>query len=131
MVALTGLVFACAGQQKPRGPAGPVPATPPPSVREVPRPLEVPKDQGLIRIQCEPPDAVVVVDGVTRGVAADFSGERVLHLPAGTHRIELRKEGYATYRTEVYVAAEVLETIPVTLRRLPATAASSSEEPSP
>lgn len=81
---------------------------------------------GAIRTECEPSDAEVVVDGTTRGLASDFSGHALLHLEPGTHRIELRKEGYATYRAEVYVSAEVIETIPIKLRRLSAVAADAA-----
>lgn len=92
------------------------------------QPVAPDTQRGRIRFECEPSDAMVIVDGVTRGRAGDFSGPRFLTLEPGTHRIELRKNGYATYRTEVFVAAEVLETIPVRLRRLPAQVAQPDEE---
>ncbi len=77
-------------------------------------------DYGRLRLRCEPPNAEVLVNGVTQGLASDFAAPRSLKLEPGLHRIEVRKAGYATFRAEVVVAPEVLETVPVTLRRLPA-----------
>ncbi|MCC7488065.1 MAG: PEGA domain-containing protein [Gammaproteobacteria bacterium] len=51
---------------------------------------------GVVRVESEPPDAEVLVDGVARGPAG-----QELQLLAVPHRIELRKAGYASYVTEV------------------------------
>lgn len=83
---------------------------------------------GAVRFQCDPMDAEVVVDGVTRGVASDYAPPAFIELSPGAHRIELRKAGFATFRTEVYVSEEVLETIPVSLHPLPAENAAGPEE---
>ncbi len=55
-----------------------------------------------------PPDAEVVLDGVLRGQAAAFTGERYLAAGPGTHRLELRKPGYEPYLRDVYVPNALL-----------------------
>ena len=95
-------------------------------------PLEAPArldpDRGALRFRADPPDAEIVVNGVTQGLASDFSAPRSLVLPPGPHRIEVRKVGYATLRVEVVVAPEVLETIPITLQPLRALPADANDE---
>ncbi len=66
---------------------------------------------GSIAIRVQPPDAVVVVDGTEWRGAADDDGEVLIQVPAGRHRIELRRDGYDTYTTEVNVRGG--ETTPV------------------
>ncbi len=55
-----------------------------------------------------PPDAEVILDGIARGKAAEFAGERRLEAESGTHRLELRKPGYETYARDVYVSNALL-----------------------
>lgn len=62
---------------------------------------------GLI-FHVNPPDATVVLDGVVQGKASDFPEERYLKVESGTHRLELRKEGYETFSREVYVSNSLL-----------------------
>lgn len=62
---------------------------------------------GLIFL-VNPPDATVVLDGVVQGKASDFPEQRYLKVESGTHRLELRKEGYRTYSREVYVSNSLL-----------------------
>lgn len=76
--------------------------------------------RGRIRISVTPLEAEIGIDGVTQGLASDFIAPASIDLDPGTHRIEVRLVGFETYRAEVYVAADVTETIPVKLRRLPA-----------
>jgi formylglycine-generating enzyme required for sulfatase activity len=51
---------------------------------------------GTVVVAAQPADAELLVDGVSRGAAA-----QTLELPARAHRIEIRKPGYAAYRTEI------------------------------
>jgi formylglycine-generating enzyme required for sulfatase activity len=51
---------------------------------------------GEVRVQGEPADAVLYVDGASRGPA-----NQVLSLPAAPHAIEVRKAGLAPFRTTV------------------------------
>ncbi len=51
---------------------------------------------GIIRIDARPADATVLVNGQPRGTAS-----QVLTLPATPQQLEVRKEGYASYRTTI------------------------------
>lgn len=68
---------------------------------------------GLI-FSVNPPDAEVVLDGVSQGMASEFSEERYLKVEGGPHRLELRKAGYETYSRTLYVTNSLLR-IEVTL----------------
>ncbi len=68
---------------------------------------------GLI-FTVNPPDAEVVLDGVSQGMASEFTEERYLKVESGPHRLELRKAGYETYSRTVYVSSSLLR-IEVTL----------------
>lgn len=62
---------------------------------------------GLI-FAVNPPDAEVVLDGVSQGKASDFTDERYLKVESGPHRLELRKAGYGTYSRTIYVSNSLL-----------------------
>ncbi len=62
---------------------------------------------GLI-FAVNPPDAEVVLDGVSQGKASDFTEERYLKVESGPHRLELRKEGFETYTRTIYVSNSLL-----------------------
>ncbi len=63
-------------------------------------------DTGAVRLQVEPDQAQVFVDGYYAGIADDFNGRsQRLRLPAGRHEIVLKFEGYRTHRIKVYVPA--------------------------
>src|SRR4030066_1728404 len=49
-----------------------------------------------------PPDAEIVLDGVSQGKASDFTEERYLKVESGTHRLGLRKGGDDTYSRTGY-----------------------------
>ncbi|NNG47806.1 MAG: PEGA domain-containing protein [Deltaproteobacteria bacterium] len=68
---------------------------------------------GLI-FKVNPPDAEVILDGVSQGVASEFTEERFLKVESGPHRLELRKAGYETYSRTVYVSNSLMR-IEVTL----------------
>lgn len=59
-----------------------------------------------VRIQGEPADAEVWVNGVSRGKAPVS-----LQLPASRHRIEVRKEGYSPYVADVALAPGIGRTL--------------------
>ncbi|MGZ8440234.1 MAG: PEGA domain-containing protein [Candidatus Deferrimicrobiaceae bacterium] len=65
-------------------------------------------DVGGLVFAVNPPDAEVVLDGVSQGKASDFTEERYLKVESGTHRLELRKAGYDTYSRTVYVSNSLL-----------------------
>ncbi|MCC7010410.1 MAG: PEGA domain-containing protein [Acidobacteria bacterium] len=59
---------------------------------------------GSVRLRMNPRHAKVYVDGALVGMVDDFDGLRDhLEVDAGRHEIEVRAEGYETYRTEVVV----------------------------
>jgi len=61
-------------------------------------------DTGAVRLQVEPDDARVFVDGYYAGIADDFNGgSQRLRLPGGRYEIVLKLEGYRTHRIEAYV----------------------------
>lgn len=95
---------------EPMGRPRPDEGMPPP--RPIDRGARAPRDLGEARaagygqlaLRWQPADAVVLVDG--ERWQASTPGERlVIQLPAGTHRIEIRKDGFVTYQTEVDVRA--------------------------
>lgn len=65
-------------------------------------------NEGGLVFNVNPPDAEVLLDGAVQGAASDFPQERYLKVSPGTHRLEIRKEGYETYSREIYVANTLL-----------------------
>lgn len=65
---------------------------------------------GALIIRVQPADAEIVIDGERwRGPEGD---ERlVIQVPEGMHRVEVRKDGFATFSTEVEVRQD--ETVPL------------------
>ena len=63
--------------------------------REILR-LDLSANLGVVRIESWPADASIYVNGARRG-----QGTQVLTLPAMPQAIEIRKDGYATFRTTV------------------------------
>ena len=75
-------------------------------------------NEGLLKIVCDPSSAEVFVDGISMGEANRYDGKPgYIKLESGTHKIEIKKEGYVPYIRDVY-ASKSLQTIEVTLRRL-------------
>jgi hypothetical protein len=61
---------------------------------------------GEIRFDVQPREAQVFVDGTLKGTIGDFYHSLVgLSLPAGSHHVELRAQGYETVRADVKVVA--------------------------
>ncbi|HBO70026.1 MAG TPA: hypothetical protein DD658_07795 [Deltaproteobacteria bacterium] len=73
-------------------------------------------NEGGLVFRVNPPDADVVLDGVVQGKASDFPEERYLKVASGTHRLELRMEGFESWSREVYVSNSLLR-IEVSLSR--------------
>ena len=71
-----------------------------------------------LTITCMPDSADVYVNDKYMGNVAGLRS-RPLALPAGTHRIELRLEGYFSHFAEVTVARGVQQKLDVTLRKEP------------
>jgi len=82
------------------------PAAPPPSAERRPGP-QPPQpsgrsDFGAIAIRVQPRDAVVMIDGERWETPPD-NDRLVVQLPAGQHRVEIRKDGFGTYASTVDV----------------------------
>lgn len=60
---------------------------------------------GSIRLKVKPVETEVYLNGYYAGIVDDFDGVfQRLYVPAGGHHIELRLDGYESYRRDVYVA---------------------------
>jgi hypothetical protein len=71
---------------------------------------------GAISIRVQPADAEVLLDG-ERWDGPDSDEALVVQLSPGTHRIEVRKEGYRSYSAEVNVSAGQTSPLNVSLSR--------------
>jgi hypothetical protein len=61
--------------------------------------------EGYLRLEVEPDDAQVFVDGLYAGIVSDFRRSGGRTLDAGPHRIEFRAEGYDTQSVELRIRA--------------------------
>lgn len=58
---------------------------------------------GALAFDVEPDDAVIYVDGRAIGEAGDFDGEdKVLEIPSGRHKIEIKAEGCRPFYQDIY-----------------------------
>jgi PEGA domain len=74
---------------------------------------------GSIRLKVNPSSAQVYVDGALVGTADGFDGlSDHLELDGGKHTIELRAEGYETYRGEIDVKVGKTLTERVSLKKI-------------
>jgi hypothetical protein len=74
---------------------------------------------GSIRLKVNPSTAQVYIDGALAGTVDDFNGlTDHLELDGGRHAIELRAEGYETYRGEIDVKAGKTLTERISLKKL-------------
>ena len=90
-------------------------ATPPFRPGGGPRP-ESAEGAGTLSIRVQPADAEVLIDGERwQGPAADQ--QLVLEVVAGVHRIEVRREGYRPYSSDVDVRAGETERLNISLSR--------------
>ena len=94
--------------------AAPAPEQRLPSGR--PRGGEAPGDFGTLAIRVQPRDATVLVDG-EEWSAPEGSGPMSIDLGAGSHEVEVRKQGFTTYRTTVRVRAGETVALNVSLSR--------------
>lgn len=97
-----------------QGPQGPPPGPPPRGGERRMPDRDIRADQfGTLSVRVQPPDAEISIDG-ERWEAP--GGERiVVQLSEGTHRIEVRKEGYRTYTSTVRVRTGETTTLNVSL----------------
>jgi hypothetical protein len=76
------------------------PAKEPPPAQE----QEMVADEPGIKIDVQPPDAELVIDGQSYGRVAQMRvANGVLSLKPGLHQVSLKRDGYLTWRAEVTV----------------------------
>lgn len=62
------------------------------------------RESGSLRLQVEPDDAEVYVDGYYAGEVDDFNGLfQRLHVRPGRHELAFKRRGFRTHRVKVYV----------------------------
>jgi hypothetical protein len=71
---------------------------------------------GILAICVEPTDAQIFVDDEP-WVAVEGRTELVIHIEAGWHKLEVRKDGYQTFRTDVQLAEGATSRLNVKLSR--------------
>ena len=79
---------------------------------------------GEVIVRANPPDAQLLVDGEPRGTA-----NQTLRLPATRHALEIRKPGFAPYRTAVTPRPGLPQNVEVTLLEGAAPATASAAAP--
>jgi hypothetical protein len=72
---------------------------------------------GRISFDCQPKEALVVVDGEVLGSVSQLMEQGGATLPQGHHRIEIKHEGYRTFRFELILKGST-EKIQVQLQQV-------------
>lgn len=70
--------------------------------RDRDRSANAPNDLGSVSLRVQPGDATITIDG-ERWQGPTDSDRLVIQMPPGTHTVEIRKDGYRTYITDVNV----------------------------
>jgi PEGA domain-containing protein len=82
-----------------------------------------------VRVEVQPNDAEVFVDGYYAGVVDDFDGAfQRLRLPPGQHEIVVRRDGYHSVKEDLYLTPDTTHHI---RRRLEPLAAGEPNDPRP
>ena len=97
---------------RPVAPARPPDATRPPD----PRGANAQAEFGSLAIRVQPGDAAIVIDG-ERWDAPQDSDRLIVQLPAGAHRVEIRKDGFGAYTSTVDIRRGDTTTLNVSLTR--------------
>lgn len=71
---------------------------------------------GILTVRVDPTDAQIVIDGEPWLGTEDLN-EVTLHVPAGRHTLEVRKDGYQTFRVEVELSEGAATSLNVRLTR--------------
>jgi hypothetical protein len=77
---------------------------------------DVARDFGSIALRVQPGDAAITIDGQPWTGAQDQNG-LVVELGVGTHTVEIRKDGYRTYITDITVRRGETTPLNVSLTR--------------
>ena len=104
------------GQAGPAGPTESRPSPPPPPRRPTTPPSRsAPSGYSTLAIRVQPVDAIVLIDG-ERWETSPGEDRLVVEVAEGTHRIEIRKEGFDAYSTEITTARGEVVPLNVSLR---------------
>lgn len=71
---------------------------------------------GSLSLRVQPPDAEVLIDGEP-WTGSQGDGPLVIQLGAGTHHLEIRKEGYRSYLTDIPLGNGQSRTLNVSLTK--------------
>jgi hypothetical protein len=82
------------------GPAGDRPASP----------------YGILAIRVQPVDALILIDGET-WLGTEAQTDLTVHVPAGWHTLEVRKDGYRNFQTKIELPEGATTRLSVTLER--------------
>jgi hypothetical protein len=100
---------------RPRAPRRPLPAGPrEPSRPAAPAVAGETLDYAQLTIKVQPADAQVLIDGEAWQTSPG-ADRLVVHLPAGAHRVEIRKDGFKTFKTDVQIRVGEPATLNVSL----------------
>ena len=98
--------------------AEPPPA--PPAAPSLPALSQIPvasQDYGIVAIRVQPADADVFLDGERWIGSGGADDPLAIHARAGRHHVEIRKQGYRPFSTDIEVRAA--ETVPVNVSLAP------------
>jgi hypothetical protein len=100
------------------------PPPPPPSAPPSPLATTTAPEYGTLLLRSQPGEAEVWIDGelwtFPGGAAGPAGSERLnVHLPAGPHELELRKEGYESFRIGIEIRGGEAEALNVRLAPSP------------
>jgi len=95
-------------QRNPRSPQDPTATPPAPAAR--------PERFGTLALMVQPTDAQILVDGQP-WTGASPSSRLAIRLSAGRHDIEVRKDGFTTYKETVLIRADATMTLNVGLTK--------------
>jgi hypothetical protein len=106
----------------PRQPAEPWQPPPPPRPAEPPQPAQPARppavgeapDYAPLAIKVQPAGAQIFIDGEA-WQGSPGADRLVVHLPVGVHRVEIRKEGFRTFKTDVQIRTGETTTLNVSL----------------
>jgi len=83
-------------------------------------PADQPRNQsqfGAVAIRVQPPDSGIMIDGQAWRGPTDEDGAVVIQLSAGTHRVEIARDGFERYQTEIDVRPGATTPLNVMLQR--------------
>jgi PEGA domain len=71
---------------------------------------------GVLVLQVQPADAEILIDGKPWLSTEDLT-QLVVHVPAGAHQLEIRKEGYRSFQTGIELSEGATTRLNVALQR--------------